>query len=87
VHDSEGEDEIDATIEPLELHGIRAGDACVNSIGEIRVGGPALEPFDDLGLDVYCNDAACTPDPSSEFKREEPHSGAWLQNRHTLVQI
>ena len=77
----------DASVEPVELHGICACDACVNSIGEVRVGGPALEPFDHLGLDIYCDDAACSADPASEFKREEPHSGAWLKNRHTLVQI
>jgi hypothetical protein len=87
VHDSEGEDEIDAPVEPIELHGMRARDACVNSIGEIRVGGPAFEPLDHLGLDIYSDDVACTPDATSEFKREEPHSGVWLKNRHPLVQI
>src|SRR5262249_4280713 len=87
VYDSEGEDEIDAAVESLELHRLRARDAGVDSVGEIRIGGPAFEPFDHLRLDIHCDDAACAPDPTGEFKREEPHSRARLKDGHGLAHI
>src|SRR5262249_43037632 len=86
VYNSEGEDEIDAAGEPIELR-VRTRDASVDSFGQVRIGDPAFEPVDHLRLAVHCDDAASAPDSTSYFKGEEPHSGARLKDRHPLVHM